>query len=283
MPQGTVAGTQRGALCRMLLAVLLSWVIICPAWGASSTCLRCHPRHYAGHGSCSDCHRGDERAIRPALAHHDLIPGSLAGHGLPGSAAVARGQRLAGLLACRRCHLLAQSGNRLASDLDRVVQDMTLVRLRRALQEPAWYMPDFRLGAAERDDLLTYLLSAAKGYKRAAAARETPQVVHFADDGRRREDPFSRHCGGCHQTLTPRWGGLGRGRVAPNLAGLLGAHYPPTFTGRLKWNPQRLRNWLNNPRESRTLATMPPIVLSSAEFSSLVRVIDVDVAEDFPK
>ena len=253
--------------------VLLLLLSAPPLLAAAPTCLRCHPAHYPAQGTCVACHRGNDRAVRMALAHYELLPGRLAGFALPGNSFVARGKRLTDRLACRRCHFLEQRGNRLASDLDRVTATMSLSRLRQAVQLPAWYMPDFRLAPAEQDELLAYLIFAGQGVRKGKARQEMSLVVHFADDRRQQEDPFNRHCGGCHLTLTERQGGLGRGRVAPNLAGLLGEFYPRTSTGNRPWTSHALRAWLNNPRQFRPLATMPPVLLTAREFAELVHVM----------
>jgi len=239
---------------------------------AGPLCLRCHPAHYAKRGRCTACHRGNEQAARQTLAHHELIPGSLASFSLPDSPARERGKKLAALLACRRCHALEHRGNRLASDLEQVANTNSVAQLGTALQKPAWYMPDFRLTDHDRDDLLTYLLFAGN-VRREGKLPEIPLVVHFADDQRQRLDPFNRHCGGCHMTLTARHGGLGQGRVAPNLAGLLGAFYPRTYRTGAPWTPAALKQWLQNPRTSRPLATMLPVRLSESEYTELLQQI----------
>jgi hypothetical protein len=42
---------------------------------------------------------------------------------MKGSPVVERGQNLAGLLACRRCHTQGRKGSRLAANLDRLAPD----------------------------------------------------------------------------------------------------------------------------------------------------------------
>lgn len=253
----------------LLMVALIAALPATPLSATTPLCRRCHSSPHANLGRCSDCHRGNERTIRKALAHHDLIPARLASFALADSPARERGSRLANLLACRRCHRLQQRGNGLASDLDRVAATIPVARLRQALQTPAWYMPDFRLAPADLDDLLTYLLFTGKDLRREKSRREVPQVIHFADDRTGGQDPFTRHCGGCHMTLSERHGGLGRGKVAPNLAGLLGEFYPRTAAAGKPWTRQALKEWLDNPRQSRPLATMPPRKLTETEFNEL--------------
>lgn len=260
--------SQRLGSC--LCAVVLLFWSATALWAAVPVCLRCHPQHYGQQGSCHRCHRGDERAARKDLAHHNFVPAQLASYRLAHSPARERGAKLAETLACRRCHQLSGQGNRLASDLDQVAATRSVVRLRAALATPAWYMPDFRLAAPEANDLLTYLLAIGEKAAQKPVRVESPERVHFVSQtAGRLVDPFSRHCGGCHQIVTKRGGGLGQGRVAPNLAGLLGEFYPRTYGPGVEWTRETLKSWLENPRASRPLATMLPVRLTPRDYAAL--------------
>jgi mono/diheme cytochrome c family protein len=237
------------------------------------TCLRCHPPHYVKHGTCTTCHRGNDRASRQALAHHHLIPGREASFALVSSPAVERGRCLAEQLACRRCHLLEGRGNRLAGNLDQAGA-LPSSPLAEAIRHPAWYMPDFRLADAELHDLVTYLLFSGSRVVLDRAKQEVPLVVHFAPGRQEQQDPFSRNCGGCHMILTRKHGGLGQGKVAPNLSGLLGPFYPASYRADKPWTETALKEWLKNPRQSRHYTTMPPIRLTEQEFVLLVKQIE---------
>ncbi len=237
---------------------------------ARSLCLRCHPKHYELHGTCLSCHRGDDRAARKELAHYNFIPGNLASYRLEESPARERGEKLAETLACRRCHRLNRRGNGLANDLDWAAAAQSVTRMRSALAIPAWYMPDFRLAGPETTDLLTYLLAMGEKAAKKPRRAEIPELVHFVGLQKGQQDPFSRHCGGCHLTMTKRDGGLGRGRVAPNLAGLLGEFYPHTYGRGGQWTRKTLIRWLENPRATRPLATMIPVSLTSRDYAALV-------------
>lgn len=259
----------------ILLCTGLVW------WGgvaqaAQLKCLRCHQPHYTTRGSCPDCHRGDGRSDRPAIAHRNLIRGSYAFFALPGSAPVARGEKLAQQFACRRCHNLGVKGNSLASNLDRLGQTASPEEISRSIRHPALYMPDFACDERQLADLVTFILAAGRNEK--AAGAETPQVVHF-EDRRRTENIFEKKCGPCHKVLTRKWGALGRGNIGPNLSGLLTRFYPLTGKHGTRWTPEALRKWLDNPRAQRPTTQMQPVQLKKEEMD---RVLEIFGEEPLP-
>lgn len=228
-------------------------------------CLACHPSHYASDGGCVDCHRGDTRASRPALAHHRLLGGAAAAWGLPASPVLARAVALRDSLGCRRCHVTGGRGERLAIDLDSVVWARTQAELRQALMQPALAMPDFGLGAAEADTLVAVLLR--DGDRFGGASR---YQVRFRAGSEDSLQAFAKVCGGCHQALT-RDGRQGVGTAGPNLSGLLGTFYPASPDS--AWNRERLERWLRNPRAMRVGATMPPVTLKPGELDAVLRAL----------
>lgn len=262
-----------GSYLRQLVfpLALLMLFPACPVNGAQPLCLRCHQPHFVTYGRCSVCHRGNELTDRTSLAHSSLIAGNPASFLLPSSPVRERGRKLADLLSCRRCHILEGKGNPLAANLDRVSRSASVSQLSLALQKPALYMPDFHLSSASTDDLVTYLLFAGNRGKNGGGA-ETPLQIHFAA-GSEQTDIFSRRCGGCHQMLQPLRGGLGQGRGAPNLSGLLGEFYPHTYQGRLPWTAERLTTWLANPRKVKPEALMQPVQLTEKERADLLRLL----------
>ena len=66
-----------------------------------------------------DCHRGNPATGRKELAHHLLLAGSAAAHRMKDGVVVREGAAYAERAACRRCHTIDGTGNRLATDLER--------------------------------------------------------------------------------------------------------------------------------------------------------------------
>ncbi len=228
-------------------------------------CLACHAPHYASDGGCVDCHRGDARASRPALAHHRLLGGAAAAWGLPASPVLTRAAALRDSLGCRRCHVTGGKGERLAIALDTVVWARTQAELRQALMRPALAMPDFGLGATGADTLVAALLR--DGDRFGGASR---YQVRFRAGSEDSLQAFARLCGGCHQALTGE-GRQGVGTAGPNLSGLLGTFYPAAADS--AWNPERLERWLRNPRAMRAGATMPPVALKPGDLDVVLRAL----------
>lgn len=259
------------------LAILIAlWTVLTalPAHAAppQSRCLSCHPVHYAEQGGCGSCHRGDPRTSRRELAHNGLIRGSYAQFTNPGAPTVLRGKRLAESTACHRCHLLGASGNKLASNLDTVLQNIRPEEIDQAIQHPAIFMPQFHFSQPDREALVTYILAA--GLKSGKQAVEPPQVVHFDLLQPGRQTAFAKQCGGCHRLLSERFGGLGTNNDGPNLSGLFTRFYPATFQHEQAWTGERLKRWLKNPRELRNQTMMRPLTLQPVEWDELLKTID---------
>ena len=194
------------------------------------------------------------------MAHGNLIKGQQASFTNPRSASLVAGKKLAEQTACRRCHTLAGTGNRLASNLDSLLWTTRPDLIHKALVEPALYMPDFHFSAQDLDHLITAIL--AGGLKAGKAPKEPPQVVHFSEQSKRQENTFALKCGGCHKLLSKQEGGLGTGTAGPNLSGLFSIYYPKTFQGNQTWTEERLKHWLKNPRAVRKNATMRPVQIA---------------------
>lgn len=258
------------------LAILIAlgtmlWGLQADAAPTKSRCLICHTVHYAEQGDCGSCHRGDGRTSRKQLAHSGLIRGKYAQFTDPGAAMVLRGKRLAESTACRRCHLLGTTGNRLASNLDTALQNSRPEDIDRAITSPAFFMPHFHFSQHDRDALVTYILAA--GLTAGKQAAEPPQVVHFDLLQTGRQTAFAKQCGGCHRLLSERYGGLGSNNDGPNLSGLFTRFYPATFQHSQHWTPERLKRWLKNPRAIRTQTMMRPLTLQPAEWDELLKSI----------
>lgn len=250
--------------------VALGWLLLAGAAGVaaeSGGCLACHVAHDPAQPDCVWCHAGNPATERREIAHDRLIAGRFASFRDPQNPLVQSGEQQVKTLGCRRCHRIGGEGNRLATDLDQLAPRVTPERREQALEFPVMFMPDFRLGAADRAAIVTYLLAAQLKVKPSAAP---PKIVHFVTSGQT-ERVFDKHCAACHQLLSARWGALGRGNLAPNLSGLLSPFYPTPPKPDASWTAQSLRDWLKNPRSFRPHALMPPLVLTEEETAELSR------------
>lgn len=232
---------------------------------APPTCLACHAAHYARHGGCVDCHRGDARAARADLAHHRLLSGAAAAWALPGSPVLPRATALRDSLGCRRCHVTGGKGERLAISLDTVAWPRTQQELREALVHPAAAMPSFGLDARAADTLAAALLRDAD--RLGGSPRYQVRFRAGSDDSLR---TFARLCGGCHSALTPD-GPQGTGGDGPDLTGLAGAFHPAAADS--AWDRGRLERWLRNPRAVKPQATMLPVTVKPDELEAVLRAV----------
>lgn len=224
--------------------------------------------HAAAENVCVTCHQGNPLTRRKELAHHFLIDGAYAWYRLPQSEMVQNGQKLVEQLGCRRCHVQRGKGRSLATSLDSLFYRATVAEIENALQQPAYYMPDFLLSQAALHGVIAEVLAA--GLVTPVSEEQPPAVIYFEDESEQ-TIPFVKHCGACHRTLTSMQGGLGQGeKIAPNLSGLLSAFYPPTFKDRTLWDVDGLRKWLKNPRRIRPLSLMPPLRLSDQQMNDLI-------------
>lgn len=264
------------ATCRAFLTALAVFLLLCCGSArAADSCLGCHRAQYRSHyrelGSCVGCHHGDPRSDRLRVAHHGLVAARFSWSGVPGSVPVARGNRLLETFACRRCHNTAGCGNRLASNLDLLPAGTTPENLFASIDAPALQMPDFKLEQGAITDLVNALLAGARGT--AKSGKERPLVVHFETAGRG-ENVFEKKCGPCHKMLTATLGGVGRGTIGPNLSGLFSEFYPRTAAGLKRWDPRALEKWLENPRQSRPVTQMRPVLLQKEEYHLLLQILE---------
>jgi mono/diheme cytochrome c family protein len=236
---------------------------------APDGCGSCHPPHYVAQGGCHGCHRGEPSARRLELAHQGLLTGRAAEHPLRHGPAVSEGTRLAEQAACRRCHTIDGTGNRLAADLDRTVWRRTQAQLTASILEPVENMPRFGFDRAQAEALIAYLLS--RGDPRAPL--EAYRVT-FSAAGPAPRGVFEEKCGGCHRFLGPS-GPVGRGSQGPNLSGLFTRFYPKTAAGERPWTAEALKEWLANPRKVRPATTMPPVALTPEELQRVTEQLGV--------
>lgn len=224
--------------------------------GQESGCRSCHELHYAREGTCQECHRGDPAAARAELAHARLLSGRAAEHRLQGGPALREGRGLVEALACRRCHRIRSEGNRLASDLDRVVWAREQAQLLGSLRQPVENMPRFGLDERQAQAIVAFLLNSGSRDSQLSSYR-----VQFTRLSSASPTAFETSCGGCHRLLSAS-GPLGSGSAGPNLSGLFTPYYPRTAPGDRAWTAKALAEWLENPRAARHHTTMPPLELS---------------------
>jgi len=208
-------------------------------------------------------------------AHHALVSGAYAQHKLPGSSSVQRGKKLIDGYGCRRCHVIAGRGNRLATDLDRHSLRFVPGKIADAVRNPAFHMPDFRFTEGEIADLVNALLAETRGAKPTGKEKEIPDVVHFRPGGRPPGDPFTKRCGPCHKALTEGHGGLGGGVSGPNLSALFSVEFPRRAPRGNLWTPAALKLWVENPWRHAPGSLMLPVRLKEGEIEGIVRILSV--------
>jgi len=241
------------------------------ALAGGSGCLKCHEPHYVEKGACVGCHRGNPRTDRVSIAHHDLIPAKYADFTMEGSPVVKRGGKLVETSGCRRCHVSGAKGNRLATNLDRVLSAARPQELFNAIKIPVVFMPNFCFKETHIIEIVNAILAGAA--RTEPEAGEIPLVIHFENKKQAEESVFVKHCGSCHRALTARFGGLGKGDIGPNLSGLFSEYYPRTYGDNERWSSKPIRKWLDNPREVSKNAQMAPVKLTSDEFSRLLEIL----------
>lgn len=266
-------------VARFLTAAALMLLAAAPALAGPvrQLCQSCHPSHYVERGLCTTCHRGNPASDRKNIAHQLLISGRYAAFTLGDSPLLRRGGRLIEQFACRRCHVIGGRGNRLSANLDHSVARKAPEAITESILHPVQNMPDFHMEESRSVMLVNALLAEAGRQK--AVSGEQRQIVHFDRKGTVGKDIFSRTCGSCHRVLTARLGGLGQGDAGPNLSGLLSPHYPATFRENGRWAERELGEWLKNPRQTRAMARMQPVILTAAEFRELVEILTVESTE----
>jgi len=242
-------------------------------------CLECHPVHYAEQGTCFECHRGYPGTRRIEIAHSGLIAARFAAYTLAGSPVAQKGEQRLKDYACRRCHVSAGTGNRLAANLDVSQGFLFPEELTEAIKSPVLFMPEFHFTEQQRVALVNAILAGAQ--RVVTPEGELPSVVHFEGEDVAGELMFEKHCGGCHRVLTSRFGGLGSGLIGPNLSGLFTDFYLKNF-GEVNqsWSVENLDKWLKNPRKIRPLSQMSPLQLKAGDFERLSRELQpLDISE----
>ena len=231
-------------------------------------CSECHIPHYEAEATCVDCHRGNPGTKRTQIAHYQLIQGKYACFTLPDSPVVKDGCRMINTSGCRRCHRIGRKGNVLASDLDASLDKILPEDLAYSIKYPAIFMPNFYFQEEDIIRLVNAILHSSAVY--ASTSGEDSRVIHFEEDINDSKNIFNNRCGSCHRILTIQYGGLGREDIGPNISGIFSRFYFINFKDDKSWNPNRLKQWLKNPRDIRSNTQMPPVKLKDNELSRLI-------------
>jgi cytochrome c2 len=234
-------------------------------------CIQCHTPHFETEGTCVDCHRGDSRSRRLNIAHYRLIQGKFACFTLPEDSVVKEGRRMIEVSGCRRCHKTGNQGNRPASNLDASLDNTLPGDLAHAIKYPAIFMPNFYFSESEIVKLVNAILGSSAVWGPESA--ETPKIIYFEKSKEDSHNTFNKYCGSCHRVLTQQFGGLGQGDIGPNLSGIFSRFYFNNFNGGKSWNADRLKQWLNNPRDIRFNAQMLPVKLTGDALSELMHIL----------
>ncbi len=255
---------------RLLIAIMVMGVTA--VWGGESRqlCLSCHAPHRGG--DCTSCHLGNPLSDRKNIAHAGFREGKYARFMTMDAGQRKVGEYLLVRCGCRRCHVSAGVGNRVAASLDNVAILRTPRELAHSIRYPVANMPDFTLDDGQITELVNSVLA---GSKSGVKPRTEPVSVHFTDSGTKKNDIFSQKCGHCHKILTTRRGALGKGEVGPNLTGIFTPYYPGTLTSGKSWNISELRRWLKNPRAVVSGARMQPVILTDLELHELEMLLSV--------
>ena len=241
--------------------MLMAAVLYGLSW-ANDGCLQCHGPHFQAYG-CIQCHRGRLGTTRKDIAHTGLVYGKASYFLLPDSPPIREGRELIKRAGCRRCHKIGGQGEGRAANLDTSSRAKAFQALKKSLEIPVSFMPDFRF----RDSQAEKLLGAVLSESRTAGPSRGYYIVHFQVKGNL-PDAFSKHCGGCHRVLSKAYGPLGEGNAGPNLSGLFGEFFPndPALGA---MSQEKLKKWLKNPRSLKATAWMPPVSLSQVEFQEV--------------
>jgi len=205
------------------------------------------------------------------ITHYRLIEGKYACFTLPENSDVKEGRRMIDASGCRRCHKTGNQGNRLAADLDASLDKTLPEDLAQAIISPAIFMPDFYFNAPDVVKLVNAILGSSAVW--GPESGETPKIIYFEKNKEDRNNTFNKYCGSCHRVLTQQFGGLGHGDIGPNLSGIFSRFYFKNFKDGKSWDANRLKQWLNDPRDIRGNAQMLPVRLTEDELGQLIHIL----------
>jgi len=269
----------------LAILLILVWITGPSFYRARTGCIQCHPPHhhkqcrYEKSGKCVKCHRGNPLSNRKNIAHSQLIPGRYALFTIPENPIVKTGYELIREMACRRCHQINHKGNLLASNLDLSYKTTCPEILFHAIQSPSVFMPRFYFSQKNIKILVNTIL--ASGANNDFQLENAFKTVHFEIKNHKtdRTNIFNIHCGSCHRILTKEYGPLGKGDIGPDISGLF-SNIQIMVKGKSSkekvWNDNKLKLWLNNPRNIRPLTEMQPVKLNNREFTEILNILDKD-------
>ena len=257
---------------RLLIAIMVMGAM--PVWGGENRqlCLACHTPHRAGY--CTSCHLGNPASARKNIAHAGLREGKYTRFLTMDAGQRKAGEALLTQYGCRRCHVSAGQGNKMAASLDNAAMLRTPRGMAYSIRYPVAHMPNFALDDAQITAMINRILA---GAKTGVQSRFEPVSVHFTATGIKKSDIFSKKCGLCHRVLSSRIGAVGKGDVGPNLTGLFSPHYPKKTESEKMWRAQELRRWLNNPRAVVSGTRMQPVIVTESELRELETIITLPV------
>ena len=235
---------------------------------AQNMCLTCHEEHYERVGACVYCHRGIDKTTRKAIAHYKLIRGGNASFRFDEHSYVLKGKEVIKNAGCRRCHVIGGKGNLLSANIDISVKNNNMDEILKSIKHPVEYMPDFHFDDDQINIIVTALLN--EGFDE--ITRMDYVVVHFEEE-KGDKSLFSKKCGNCHKIISNPSGGLGNGRVGPNLSGLY-SEYFPNISGIDIWSKEKLKGWLRNPRDIKKTTDMPVLELQSNELKEILEILE---------
>lgn len=259
----------------LIAALLLTFTSVCGV-EVRPLCLSCHTVHYEKRGKCTYCHLGNPVSTRKNIAHAGLRAGKYSRFSLGEAVEIKKYERMLEQFACRRCHVSNGRGNRLAANLDSASKQKKAEELADSIRHPVVNMPNFGLNEEKATILVNAVIS---GSNLQEPETGKPITLHFNALKNKNAGVFTRSCGSCHRLLSERYGALGTGNIGPNLTGLLSINYPKTFKAGDAWTFQKLKAWMNNPREFRPWAQMMPVTLNDNELKELLSVLQV-ISED---
>ena len=273
--------------------LILAWITGPSFYRARTGCIQCHPTfhqknlskflikqcRYEKSGKCVKCHRGNPLSNRKNIAHSNLIPGRFALFTIPENPIVKIGYELIREMGCRRCHQINHKGNVLASNLDLSYKTTCPEILFHAIQNPSVFMPKFYFSQKNIKILVNTIL--AFGANNDFQLKNAFETVHFEIKNHKTDKTniFNIHCGSCHRILTKEYGPLGKGDIGPNISGLF-SNIQIEVKGKSSkgkvWNCNKLKLWLNNPRNIRPATEMQPVKLNNMEFTGILNILDKD-------
>lgn len=231
----------------------------------ASNCIKCHTPHYKKIADCQTCHRGIAITSRKAIAHFNLVTSKFADF-ITDETSLKVSRKITENAACRRCHILEDTGNSLARDLHSTGEKRTGEYIFKMIKEPNEYMPDFRFDNNTAVNLAKLILFDGITVRK---DKNLSYPVFLDSDVK---NIFGEKCGNCHKALLRNIGPAGHGNIGPNVSGIFTVYYKSNvLKDDEKFNEDILKKWLKNPRVIYKNTVMPNIPLSDKELTDLIK------------